>query len=68
MLALRHGAPTKPGLAGAIAGLAASGIATTFYAANCTDDSPLFVIVWYPLAIGLVALIGFLGGLRFLKW
>lgn len=68
MLALRHGAPTRPGLAGAIAGLAASGIATTLYASNCTDDSPLFVLAWYPLAIGLVVLIGFLGGLRFLRW
>jgi hypothetical protein len=43
-------------LAGAIAGLAASGIAATFYATNCTDDSPLFVITWYPLATGFVAL------------
>jgi hypothetical protein len=49
-LALRKGASTRPGLAGAIAGLAASGIAATFYATNCTDDSPLFVITWYPLA------------------
>jgi hypothetical protein len=42
--------PTRPGLAGAIAGLAASGIAATFYATDCTDDSPLFVVVWYRLA------------------
>jgi hypothetical protein len=68
LLALRNGAPTQPGLAGAIAGLAASGIAATFYATNCTDDSPLFVAVWYPLASGLVALIGCLAGLRYLRW
>src|SRR5260221_14075078 len=36
LLALRRGASTRPGLAGAIAGLAASGIAATFYATNCT--------------------------------
>jgi hypothetical protein len=55
-------------LAGAIAGLAASGIAATFYATNCTDDSPLFVVVWYPLAVGFVTLIGCLSGRRFLRW
>jgi hypothetical protein len=68
LLALREGAPTRPGLAGAIAGLAASGIAATFYATNCTDDSPLFVVIWYPLAVGFVALIGYLSGRRFLRW
>lgn len=68
LLALRKGASTRPALAGAIAGLAASGIAATFYATNCTDDSPLFVVVWYPLAAGFVALIGCLSGRRFLRW
>ncbi len=46
MAALRHGAPSNPGLAGAAAGLAMSDIAATFYAANCNDDSPLFVATW----------------------
>lgn len=68
LLALREGAPTRPGLAGAIAGLAASGIAATFYATNCTDDSPLFVVIWYPLAVGFVTLIGYLSGRQFLRW
>jgi hypothetical protein len=68
LLSLRNGASTRPGLAGAIAGLAASGIAATFYATNCTDDSPLFVVTWYPLATGVVAFIGYLSGLRFLRW
>jgi hypothetical protein len=68
LLALRQGAPTRPGLAGAIAGLAASGIAATFYATNCTDDSPLFVITWYPLATSVVVMLGYLCGLRFLRW
>lgn len=52
--ALRRGASTRPGLAGFCAGLLAGGIAATFYAANCTDDSPLFVATWYPIAIGIV--------------
>lgn len=68
LLALRKGASTRPGLAGAIAGLAASGIAATFYATNCTDDSPLFVAVWYPLAAAFVTLIGCLSGRRFLRF
>ncbi|MDO9416706.1 NrsF family protein [Pararhizobium sp.] len=68
LLALRQGAPSRPGLAGAIAGLASSGIAATFYASNCTDDSPLFVVTWYPLAVGIVVLVGYLAGTRLLKW
>ncbi|MCK1492129.1 DUF1109 family protein [Bradyrhizobium sp. 180] len=66
--ALRRGAPANPGLSGALAGLAASGIAATFYATNCFDDSPLFVITWYPLATGILVLSGYLAGLRYLRW
>jgi len=68
LLALRQGAPTHPGLAGAVAGLAASGIAATFYAANCTDDAPLFVATWYPLAIAMVVAAGYGIGSISLKW
>jgi hypothetical protein len=67
-VALRAGAPRAPGFAGAIAGVAASGIGATFYAANCTDDSPLFVATWYPLAIFLVSATGCLGGRLLLRW
>lgn len=66
--ALRQGAPAKPGLAGALAGLGAGAIAATLYASHCTDDSPLFVITWYSLAIGLVTLVGYLAGKRWLAW
>ena len=68
MLALRQGAPTRPGLTGAVAGLAASSIAATFYAANCTDDAPLFVATWYPLAIAMVVAAGYGIGSISLKW
>jgi len=68
LIALRQGAPARPGIAGAIAGLAASGIAASFYAASCTDDSPLFVATWYPIATVIVVLAGYLAGSRFLKW
>jgi hypothetical protein len=68
MAALRHGAPSNLGWTGATAGLAASGIGATFYAANCNDDSPLFVATWYPIAILAVSTAGYLIGRRALKW
>jgi hypothetical protein len=68
LVALRHGAPTRPGLAGAIAGLAAGGIAATFYAAKCTDDSPLFVAAWYPVGIVVLVVAGIAGGRLLVRW
>lgn len=68
VLALRRGAPESPGLAGAAAGLAAGGIAAAIYAWHCPDDSPLFVVTWYVIAIGLVTLAGYLLGRRLLRW
>lgn len=66
--ALRHGAPTRPGLTGAVAGLGAAAIAATFYAANCDDDSPLFVALWYPIAFAMISAAGYGLGRRFLTW
>ena len=68
ILGLRHGAPTRPALAGAVAGLMSAGLAATFYASHCTDDSPLFVMTWYTLAAALVTAIGALAGVRFLRF
>lgn len=68
LFAMQHGAPERPGLAGAVAGLVSAGIAATFYAANCTDDSPLFVMFWYPIAIAAVSALGALLGQRVLQW
>jgi hypothetical protein len=68
LLALRRGAPTRPRLAGALAGLLAGGLAATFYAAHCTDDSPFFVATWYTLAVAFLTIIGALAGSRALKW
>ncbi|MCS0496442.1 NrsF family protein [Ancylobacter sp. MQZ15Z-1] len=68
LLVLRRGAPAHAGRAGALAGLAAGGIAATFYAAHCPDDSPLFVAVWYSVAIAIVTAAGYLGGRRLLAW
>jgi hypothetical protein len=68
LIALRHGASVDPGKAGAAAGLAAAAIAASFYALNCFDDSPLFVITWYPLATFVVVGFGYLLGRRILRW
>lgn len=68
LVALRHGAPSRPAIAGAFAGLLSGGLAATLYAAHCTDDSPLFVALWYSLAIGLVAIVGAIVGWRVLKF
>ena len=65
---LHYSAPTRPALAGAAAGLLAGGIAASFYAAQCTDDSPLFVATWYTIAIAVLAILGALGGRRFVRW
>lgn len=68
LLALRRGAPSRPALAGAVAGLAAAGIGATLYAAHCTDDSPLFLAAWYVIATLIVAGAGALLGARLLRW
>ena len=68
LVGLRHGAPTRPTLAGAIAGLLSAGLAATFYAAHCTDDSPLFVATWYTIATALVTSVGALAGARVLRF
>jgi hypothetical protein len=68
LFGLRHGAPTRPALAGAIAGLLSAGLAATLYASHCSDDSPLFVATWYTIATALVAAIGALAGSRVLKF
>jgi len=68
LFGLRHGAPTRPAVAGAIAGLLSAGLAATLYASHCTDDSPLFVATWYTIATALVAAVGALAGSKLLKF
>jgi hypothetical protein len=68
LIGLRHGAPSQPAIAGAIAGMMSAGLAATLYASHCTDDSPLFVITWYSIATAAVAAIGALAGPRVLRY
>jgi hypothetical protein len=68
LIALRAGAPRVPASTGAAAGLLAGSLSAALYATHCPDDSPLFVAVWYTLAVGLVTSIGALAGYRILRW
>lgn len=68
LVGLRHGAPTRPAVTGAIAGLLSAGLAATLYASHCSDDSPLFVATWYTIAAALVAAIGALAGSKVLRF
>jgi hypothetical protein len=68
LIGLRHGAPSRPAVAGAIAGLLSAGFAATLYASHCTDDSPLFVATWYTIATALVTAVGALAGSKVLKF
>ena len=68
LIGLRHGAPTRPAVTGAIAGMLSAGLAATLYASHCTDDSPLFVVTWYTIGTALLAVIGALAGARVLRF
>lgn len=66
--ALRRGAPEHPVRLGALAGLAAGGLAAAVYSLFCTEDSPLFYVFWYGTGIGIVTALGALIGSRALRW
>jgi hypothetical protein len=68
LIGLRQGAPSRPMLAGALAGLLSAGLGATLYAAHCTDDSPLFVATWYTLATALMTALGALAGAKVLRY
>jgi hypothetical protein len=68
LAALRRGAPTRPALTGAVAGLLSAGLGASLYALHCPDDSPLFVATWYVIASSFVAVLGAAIGARVLRW
>ena len=65
---LRQGAVTAPARAGFVAGLAGSGLSAAIYALHCTEDSPLFYVTWYGLAIMGVTLVSTLIATQSLRW
>jgi hypothetical protein len=68
LAALRRGATTAPALAGFAAGVGGSGLSAMIYALHCTEDSPLFYVTWYGLAMAGVTLVATLVGQRLLRW
>jgi hypothetical protein len=68
LVGLRCGAPTRPALAGAAAGLLAGALSAGLYISHCPDDSPIFVAAWFTLAIAIVTALGALLGTRVLRW
>jgi hypothetical protein len=68
LMSMRNGATTAPALAGFVAGVAGSGFASMVYAMHCTEDSPLFYVTWYGIAIMMVAVVSTLIGSRVLRW
>ena len=68
LASLRRGATTAPALAGMAAGLAGSGLSAMTYALHCTEDSPLFYVTWYGIAMAGVTLAATLIGARWLRW
>jgi len=65
---LRSGAPTRPTVAGAAAGLMAGALGAAAYAVACKNDGGLFVAIWYTTAIVVVVALGAVIGRRVLSW
>jgi hypothetical protein len=68
LYALRSGAPDSPALGGAVAGLCAGGLGAAVYATHCTEDSALFLALWYVIGISAVTVIGAILGRFALRW
>lgn len=68
LFGLRYGAPTRPALAGAGAGLLSGALSASLYISHCPDDSPIFVAAWFTLAIGIATGLGAVMGARLLRW
>lgn len=68
LLLARRAAPTRPALTGSLLGLAAGAGIAAGYALHCTEDSPLFFMTWYSLAICAVSVVGAVMGARLLRW
>lgn len=65
---IMRGASLHPARTGALAGLAVSAEAASFYSLFCTQDNPLFYLTWYGTAMALVTLAGAVLGRRWLRW
>jgi hypothetical protein len=65
---MRRLAPTRPALAGAAAGLLASGLGATVYGFFCQETSAAFTAIWYTSAMLVWPAVGAILGPRLLRW
>lgn len=65
---LRRMAPTRPALAGAMAGLASACLAALAYSLHCTENSYGFYLLWYGGSLLGLSIVGALLGRRWLRW
>jgi hypothetical protein len=68
LYALQRGVPTRPGVAGAMAGLLAGALGAAVYTLSCKNDGGLFVAVWYGTAMLITTCAGAAIGRRTLAW
>jgi hypothetical protein len=64
----RTGATTRPGIAGALAGLISGALGATAYTLGCINDAGLFIAIWYSAAILIMTGLGAAMGRRALAW
>ncbi len=64
----RQGAPVRPRLTGACAGLGSAGLATIAYSLHCPEDSAPFIASWYSLAMACTAALGAMTFPRLARW
>ncbi len=65
---LRRAAPTRPALAGFVAGACAGGVGGWVYSWACVENGIPFIAIWYTLGILLSGLAGSLVGKFSLRW
>ncbi|MBU3030784.1 NrsF family protein [Paracoccus marinaquae] len=68
LMVLRAGASPAPMRSGGLLGLGVGGLSAALYALHCNEDSPLFFLTWYGLAILIVGAAGALMGRYLLRW
>ncbi len=66
--AMRGLAPTRPRLAGAVAGITAGAAGASLYALHSPESTAPFIAIWYTLGILLVGAMGAVLGPRILRW
>lgn len=65
---MRQGAATSAVSAGARGGILIGALGAGAYAWTCQNDAGLFLLVWYPVAIAIVATMGAIAGYYLLRW